>query len=197
MWKKQRRCAFWTIAILVFGLSLVYLLPPGHTAATTGINQELSFEGKIVNSSGLNITDGSYNMEFNIYTGCTNEPTNNTGCTAVWTEDWLVHNTQAVAFTSGTFQANLGSICSFGGGSCGGNTNTAINWNSYPLYLSIEIGNTTNSGSNSCAGATNFGTNCGRRWRDEPLRFADLHALRPELQRARRLDSQLVRTANF
>lgn len=141
------------VAILVFGLFLVYFLP-GQTDATTGINQEMSFEGKIVNSSGLNIADNSYNMEFNVYTGCTNEPTNNTGCTSVWTEDWLVHNAQAVPFTSGTFQANLGSIFSL-------SNIPAADWNTYPLYLSIEIGNTTNSGVSSCAGTTNFNTNCG------------------------------------
>src|ERR1700676_2568504 len=78
----------------------------GKSSATTGINQEISFEGKIVTAAGINIPDGNYNVEFNIYTGCSNEPTNNTGCTQTWTEDWLVSGGAGhyVTFTSGTFQ---------------------------------------------------------------------------------------------
>ena len=46
------------------------LFGAGTAHATAGINQELSFEGKIVNSTGQNIPDGTYNMEYRIYTGC-------------------------------------------------------------------------------------------------------------------------------
>jgi hypothetical protein len=136
-------------------------LPSHKVGATAGINSELSFEGKIVSSTGTNITDGNYNAEFVIYTGCTNEPTSSTGCTAVWKEDYLTSNstyatTTPVAFTSGTFQVNLGSICVFSGGSCEGNTNTAINWDSYPLYMSINVGTTAvcAAGFASCGGGT-------------------------------------------
>ena len=146
MWRQ--RSALLGVAILAFGVALVSFFP-GHTAATTGINQEFSFEGKIVTTAGLNITDGSYNMEFDIYTGCTNEPTNNTGCSSVWSEDYLV-GTNPVPFTSGTFQENLGQTTSLP-------TNI---WNTYPLYLSIDIGNTSSPGG-SCVGVTNFNANCG------------------------------------
>lgn len=136
-------------------------LPSHKAGATTGIISELSFEGKIVSNTGTNITDGNYNTEFVIYTGCTNEPASNAGCTAVWKEDYLTSNTTyastvPVAFTSGTFQVNLGSICAFSGGSCEGNTNTAINWDTYPLYMSINLGTTSACavGFASCGGST-------------------------------------------
>ena len=129
MWRNKR--GLLGVAILVLGFSLVSLFT-GHASATTGINQEMSFEGKVVTSAGINIPDGSYNMEFNIYTGCSNEPTSSTGCTSVWTEDWLVHNSQAVPFTSGTFQVNLGTVNSL-------SNIPASDWNTYPLYLSIQI----------------------------------------------------------
>jgi hypothetical protein len=136
------------VAIIAFGVAFFSLFT-GRTSASTGINQELSFEGKIVTTAGLNIPDGSYNMEFDIYTGCTNEPTNNTGCSSVWSEDYLV-GTNPAPFTSGTFQENLGQYTS---------PPTNI-WNTYPLYLSIDIGNTSSPGG-SCVGVTNFNTNCG------------------------------------
>src|SRR5580700_6484573 len=103
-------------AILFAAVTIAILMGPTVANATAGISPDFSFEGKIVTSAGLNIPDGTYNMEFKIYTGCTNEPTNNTGCTLAWTEDWLNNNTEGVTFTSGTFQANLGSVCPFTGG---------------------------------------------------------------------------------
>jgi hypothetical protein len=117
---------------------------PGTANAATGIEQEMSFEGKIVTSTGTNIPDGNYNMEFKIYTGCTNNT--GTGCTAVWTEDWLV-GTSPMTFTSGTFQANLGSVTAFGG---------SVPWGTNPLYMSMQIGSTS-----SCTPAGNFTANCG------------------------------------
>lgn len=154
------------IAALALGVSALFVYGfPGHSSATTGINQELSFEGKVVTTAGVNIPDGNYNMEFDIYTGCTNEPTSNTGCTSVWTEDYLVGSwgtaTSPVTFNSGTFQVNLGQFCALSGSSCLGNSNAGINWNTYPLYLSIDIGNNTAPSSDtSCNGVTNFATNC-------------------------------------
>lgn len=144
----------------VVGLGLFGAAP---ASAATGINQEMSFEGKVVNSNGTNITDGTYNMEFKMYSGCTNEPTNNTGCTLVWTEDYLVSHSDGVPFTSGTYAVNLGQYCPFSGGTCNpsaandGNTNSGVNWNSYPLYLSLQVGNTS-----SCnPSGNNFQTSCG------------------------------------
>jgi hypothetical protein len=142
MWKKQIRKALFIITVLAVGLCSVYLFPV-HTAATTGINQEVSFEGKIVSASGINIPDGTYNTEFKIYAGGTATG----GGTLRWTEDYLVSASHAVTFTSGTFQVNLGSITAFG---------SSIDWNTYPLYLSLQIGSTS-----SCTPAGNFTANCG------------------------------------
>ncbi len=132
-------------ALLLLLIIGVLLLGTIKIFAATGINQELSFEGKIVGNSGINIPDGSYNVEFQIYTGCTSNT--GTGCTSVWKEDYLVSNSQAVNFSSGIFQVNLGSVNPFG---------SSIPWNTYPLYLSIQIGNTS-----SCTPAGNFTANCG------------------------------------
>jgi hypothetical protein len=133
----------------VFGFMLIAATIAGnallaHTVhATAGINQELSFEGKVVDASGLNIPDGTYNMEFKIYAGGTEAG----GGTLDWTGDRLVSGGNGVTFNSGTFQVNLGSVNAFGG---------SIDWNSYPLYLSLQVGSTT-----SCTPAGNFTANCG------------------------------------
>ena len=138
------------------------LLSTKHATATAGINQDLSFEGKIVTSAGINIPDGTYNMEFKIYdasTGCT--PSTGSGCHLSWTEDWLVGSSEGgITFSSGTFQVNLGATCLFSGGTCETiYTNTAINWDTYPLYLSMQVGNTSNCTSAILTGS--FLASCG------------------------------------
>ena len=158
---RRRHIATAVLLFLAVNLLCLGLVSPHPTSAATGIESQLSFEGKIVNSSGTNIPDGSYNMEFKIYTGCTNNT--GSGCTLAWTEDYLVSQSDGVNFTSGTYQANLGQYCPFSGGACtpsaasDGNTNTAVPWGTYPLYLSLQIGNTS-----SCSPTTNnFTAACG------------------------------------
>ena len=124
-------------------LTSLLLFSFNRVIASTGINSELSFEGKIVTPAGINIPNATYNMEFKIYSGGTATG----GGTLVWTEDYLIGGSGGVSINSGIFQVNLGSV------------NTALgslNWNSYPLYLSIQIGNTT-----SCTITTTFQANCG------------------------------------
>jgi hypothetical protein len=152
MWRKNKHLTVLSIVTLAL---CAFSLLSSTASASTGVSPDVSFEGKIVNSSGVNITNATYNVEFTMYTGCTNEPTNNTGCTLAWTEDYLTSAGQGVAFNGGTFEANLGQYCSFAGGSCQGNTNTGINWNTYPIYMSMNIGETTN-----CTPSGNFNTNC-------------------------------------
>ncbi|HSW79873.1 MAG TPA: hypothetical protein VLG47_03790 [Candidatus Saccharimonadales bacterium] len=115
----------------------------GTASAAAGINPQLSFEGKIVSSSGQNIADGTYNMEFKIYQ---DGNSSGSGSTLKWTEDRLVGGTGGVTFTSGTFQVNLGSVTAFGG---------SVDWNQDTLWLSMQIGNTS-----SCTISTNFHTDC-------------------------------------
>ncbi len=155
MWSKWR--ALFTVGAF-FVVLFVFLSTPKQANATAGINQELSFEGKVVTSAGINIPDGTYNMEFKIYNAATTcTPSTGSGCTLAWTEDYLVGSAEGgITFTSGTFVVPLGSVCSFNGGACESYTNSAINWNTYPLYLSLQIGNTS-----SCTISTNFTSNCG------------------------------------
>jgi hypothetical protein len=130
--------------IVMFSVIAAAAVLLGNNRVFAAGNPELSFEGKITNSSGVNIADGTYSMEFKIYTGCTNNL--GAGCTAVWTEDYTGAG-QLVTFTSGTFQVNLGSITAFA---------SLVPWDTNPLYLSLQIG-----GTSTCTPAGNFTTNCG------------------------------------
>ncbi len=143
---RGKRLVIFAFTTLIAFSCISLLSNSPKAAATTGINSQISFQGKIVNSSGVNLTDGTYNMEFKIYSGCSNNV--GTGCTPVWTEDYLDSgtNTGGVSFTSGVYQVNLGSISSLSG----------VNFNSYPLYLSLQIGNNS-----ACTITTNFTSNCG------------------------------------
>jgi hypothetical protein len=142
-------------AVSVLALS-VFVMFSSRPALAAG-NSQLSFEGKIVTNAGVNVPDGNYNMEFKIYTGCTNDT--GTGCTTVWTEDWLV-GSSPVTMTSGTFQVNLGSICPLGNTTtCQTNTESAIPWDTTPLYLSMQIGDTSTCTTDP-PGA-NFTSDCG------------------------------------
>src|ERR1700753_3224941 len=87
---KQRSRAYLLItslplALMVFLLFSVRFAPSAEAAS--GINSQLSFEGKIVKSDGTNITNGTYNMEFKVYQ---DGNSSGTGSTLRWTEDYLV-----------------------------------------------------------------------------------------------------------
>lgn len=150
------------LVLLVVSCLIAYTSRPLTASATTGINSQISFTGKLVKSDNTNITDGTYNMEFKVYQDGTSA---GVGSTLMWTEDYLVAgstgmpSTGGVTFSSGTFSVNLGSICAFAGGTCGAKTNTGVDFNQNTLWISVQVGNST-----SCtvtSGVTSFNTACG------------------------------------
>jgi hypothetical protein len=105
------------------GLSILLITATtAHAANPTTI----SFQGKVVNSNGTNVADGTYSFVFKLYSVAS-------GGTAVWSE------TDSLAVTAGTFQVNLGATCSFFTAAiC--NNNTPIDFNaSNALYLGITF----------------------------------------------------------
>ncbi|HSX35790.1 MAG TPA: hypothetical protein VLH84_02540 [Patescibacteria group bacterium] len=155
------KSALWC-SLIVAGCFTSLLFANSPASATAGINSQLSFEGKVVNTNGTNIADGTHNVEFKIYQDGTSS---GVGSTLLWTEDWLVAgstgmpSTGGVTFTSGTYQVNLGSICAVAGGTCGAKTNTGVDFNQQTLWLSLQVGNTS-----SCtvtSSTTSFNTACG------------------------------------
>jgi len=125
------------VMAVFFGLS-----SRGQTAV--GVNKQINFQGKIVNTDGTNIPNGTYNMEFKIYTGG-NGVLGGGDETLVWTESRLRNVTQGVLITDGVFQVNLGAVTALPG---------SVDFNTDTLWLSMNLGNTNASCTpfSSCSG---------------------------------------------
>jgi hypothetical protein len=85
--------------------------------AAAGINKQINFQGKVVNSNGTNVTNGSYSFVFKMYTV-------SSGGSATWTE------TKSLTVTDGIFQTNLGDTTPLPG---------SVDFNSDNIYLGVEF----------------------------------------------------------
>ncbi len=115
---------------MVFGVIGSLITPSLRTSAT--VNRQINFQGKVVNSNGTNIADGTYNMQFKIYTGG-DGVVGGGDETLQWTEERLRNNSQGVSITDGIFQVNLGSVTTLPG---------SVDFNNDTLWLSINVGST-------------------------------------------------------
>ncbi|NTW15803.1 MAG: hypothetical protein HGA38_05610, partial [Candidatus Moranbacteria bacterium] len=91
-------------------------------AAATGINAQINFQGKVVNTDGTNVSNGNYDMIFRAYTV-------SSGGVAAWTETWN-SGTSQVTVTDGVFQAALGTYTALPG---------SLDFNTDNIYLSVEF----------------------------------------------------------
>src|SRR4051812_37619100 len=81
-----------TGVVLVAGAALFSGFGTGPAVAATGINKQINFQGKLVNTNGTNVPDGTYNVEFKLYTGgngCVSGGSSPCAGTLQWTEDHL------------------------------------------------------------------------------------------------------------
>lgn len=124
---------YWNNSLRLFSaILLVVLMLLARTAVTpvTAANPTtVSFQGKVTNADGTNVTDGNYPFVFRLYTV-------SSAGTAIWTE-----TQSSVSVAAGVFQVNLGSTCPFfTANACNGNT--VIDFNANPnLYLGITFNN--------------------------------------------------------
>jgi hypothetical protein len=127
--------------VLLVGIFLgcaLFLRTPVH--ATAGINQQINFQGRLLNAQGATVPDGYYNVEFKIYQdGDGQSVGNTTGSPAgslKWSESHLNAASQGVLVKNGFMSTELGSITAFG---------ASINWNQNTLWLSMNIAGTNAS----------------------------------------------------
>lgn len=113
----------WSLATVTAGL-FVLLCAPAANAVNPAT---MSFQGKVVNANGTNVTDGTYGFVFKLYTV-------SSGGSAIWTE-----TDSSVGVTAGVFQVNLGANCPFfTANACNGNT--PVDFNANPnLFLGITF----------------------------------------------------------
>src|SRR5579872_2900304 len=92
--------------LLFFLLGLIGLLLVSSSihaqGGSAGIYKTINFQGKVVNTNGTNVTDGTYSFVFKIY------DVSSAG-SALWTE-----TQSSVTVTSGVFSVALGSVTAFG-----------------------------------------------------------------------------------
>lgn len=90
--------------------------------ALTTVPTKMNFQGRITDSAGNILANGTYNMRFKIYNA-------STGGTLQWSEDRLVSASQGVTVTNGQFSVQLGSVTSL----------PASIFTSSSLYFEIEL----------------------------------------------------------
>lgn len=122
----------------LLGVLFACLLLPAHPVhAATGINQQLNFQGRLLNTQGATVPDGNYNIQFKIYQdGDGLSVGDTTGAPAgslKWTEDHINNVGNGVQVKNGYMSVQLGGITAFGG---------SIDWNQDTLWLSLNIGST-------------------------------------------------------
>ena len=111
------RSTIWTtITLALFGLSFFALSLSAQATPT------INYQGKLTDTDGLAVTDGTYNMRFFLYDAVGVATTS-----AVWTESLTGVN--QVQVTNGLFSIMLGSTTPL----------TSVDFNQ-PLYLGVEIG---------------------------------------------------------
>ncbi len=103
-------------------------------SAAPGINQQLTFQGRLFNTQGAAVPDGYYNIQFKIYEGGSGMTAGNPGGTLKWTEDRLNSTSTGILVKNGYMSAELGSVNPFGNN---------IDWNQDTIWLSMNIGGTS------------------------------------------------------
>ena len=104
--------------------------------AVANVTKTVSFQGRLLTSSGAVVADGYYNMQFKIYEGGSGNQAGNPDGSLKWTESYVNNGgTSGIRVKNGVFTVNLGSKTTFG---------TSVNWDHESLWLSMNIaGNST------------------------------------------------------
>ena len=109
-----------SLSFIMAGLLAAFNFATTHAA----LNQQINYQGKLTDSSGVTVADGTYNMRFWLLTSPSIATTS-----AEWTESLTGSN--RVQVTNGLFSVMLGSTSAL----------TSVNFNQ-TLYLGVEIGGT-------------------------------------------------------
>jgi parallel beta-helix repeat protein len=120
---EKKRFFHWGLVFTsVFAAVLFVILSSSIAQAVTTVPTKMNFQGRLANSAGNILADGTYNMKFRIYNA-------SSGGTLQWSEDRLVSATQGVTVTNGQFSVQLGSVTSL----------PASIFTSNSLYFEVEL----------------------------------------------------------
>lgn len=109
-----------------------FLFAPQTRAANGNINQQVSYQAKLTDSSGSVVTDGNYAMKFSVYDA-------STGGNRLWTATGTIASPGAInaSSTSGLFTINFGDTSAAGQWQNALPTNI---WHNDSLFLGVTIG---------------------------------------------------------
>lgn len=119
------------LMFFIFGLKVAQVQP-----VKAAINTQLNYQGKITDSNGVAVADGTYNAKFVIYDAASG---GNCLWTAVGACDTSDFGTTTVTTVNGIFSTALGTTTH------NSLATSSINWNSDSLYLGVTIRGTTAS----------------------------------------------------
>lgn len=120
------------LAFLLFVIGLFQWVDVLPVQAAAGINRQISYQGKLLDSGGTAVADGTYQMKFSLYSAVS-------GGTTLWTASGTTALPTAipVAVQNGLFSLLLGDPSAEGFWQ---NTLDSVNWNTDAVYLGVTIG---------------------------------------------------------
>lgn len=125
--QKWPRLITWCARLMIVWAGVcVFLISPSVQAVQT-TPYTVGFQGRLTDSLGNVVPDGTYNMKLRLYTAVS-------GGTNVWTEtrgDTGVANTNRVQITNGLFSVQLGEVSAL--------SPSLFSSGTYPLYLEVEL----------------------------------------------------------
>lgn len=100
--------------------------PPSFAA--TGINRQFTYQGRLLDSTGVSVVDGTYSIKFSLY----DAPSSGT---RLWTANGttLTPTAVSVSVSNGLFSVNLGDVSA-------GQNAFDISWFQDSLYLGVTVG---------------------------------------------------------
>ncbi len=153
MYSFKQRHAIWQkitsygvlLPVFIFGVTLIAtLFAGGYERASAATNSTLNFQGRLMTAGGSTVPDGSYNLEFKLYSAsavdggetlvqgaCQTNPGPIADEDCLWVESRTGGNT--VTVQNGYFSVALGSVNAFP---------TTINWDQ-ELWLGMNVGGTS------------------------------------------------------
>jgi hypothetical protein len=120
---RRKRFFLWVAVLAAISFAGLFNATSSSTThAVTSVPTLMNFQGRLTNSAGNILANGTYNMKFRIYNAVTSG-------TLQWNEDRLVSAGQGVTVTNGLFSVQLGSVSSL----------PASIFTSNSLYFEIEL----------------------------------------------------------
>ncbi len=130
----RARVLAWSLAVLCGGGMVVCsFLFASRTIAANGINRQINYQAKLLDTTGAAVPDGTYSIKFSLYAAAS-------GGTPLWTASGTTATPVAmnVNVQNGLFTVLLGDTALSAGSQ--NPLNDLINWNSDSLYLGVTVG---------------------------------------------------------